>query len=84
MSKCADGPISGQMLFIQNPLRAPRELGMTLRSGDDTIREYIEKAEKGRGWYVHGRGHADNVPSGMFPGRVERKRKHKHKRKRHA
>ncbi len=60
------------IVTYRNPLRARHEQDMTLHSGDKTIARYTEDA-----WT-----RADNVPRGMFPGRVEHKAKpRKRKRK---
>jgi hypothetical protein len=42
MAKHADGPISGRMIFTENPMRMSAEGGMTLKSGDETIAEYTK------------------------------------------
>jgi hypothetical protein len=64
MAKHADGPISGRMIFTENPMRMSAEGGMTLKSGDETIAEYTKDA-----WM-----RSDNVRPGFLPGRVERKK----------
>jgi hypothetical protein len=72
MAKNADGPISGRMVFTGgNPLIMRKQGGMTMRDGDDTIKDYINATDQQRA------STADNVPKGMLPGRVTRKRKRK-------